>query len=148
MRAEEALAKRGNRRGDARDGQAGGVGGEERVRREVRQDAREQRSFDFEIFGDGFDDPIALGELGQIVVEVAGSDQRGERGLEECGGLGFGERVESGFAGELPLRAFHALEGDQAGASEFRRWPDARRCASPWFRRRDAARRTSSGFGH
>ena len=48
------------------------------MRREMRHDAREQRGLDFEIFGDGLDDPIAFGELGQIVVEVARSDERGE----------------------------------------------------------------------
>ncbi len=93
MRAEEFfLALDWQCDGDLRDGQAGGVGGEERVRGEMRKHAGEQRGFDFEIFGDGFDDPVAVGELGQIVVEVAGSDERGEGGLKEGGGLGFCER--------------------------------------------------------
>ena len=53
------------------------------------KDAGEQRGFDFEIFGDGFNDPVAAGEFGQIVVEVAGSDERGEGWLKEGGGFGF-----------------------------------------------------------
>ena len=60
-----------------RDGQAGGVGGEQHVRGEMRQDAGEQRGFDFEVFGDGFDDPVAIREFGKIIVEGAGSDERG-----------------------------------------------------------------------
>ncbi len=42
-------------------------------------------------FRDGFNDPVALREQGQIVVEVAGGDERGECGIEEGGGFGFGE---------------------------------------------------------
>ena len=61
---------------------------------EMGQDAGEQRGLDFEVLGDGFDDPVALGELGQVVVEGAGSDEAAQRGLEEGGGLGFGERIE------------------------------------------------------
>ena len=64
------------------DGQAGGVGGEQRLRAEMRKNASQQRGFDFEIFGDGFNDPIALGEFGQVVVEVAGSDEAGKRRLK------------------------------------------------------------------
>ena len=94
VRAEEAVSDRRECGGDLRDGQAGGVGGEKRVRSEVRKDAGKQRGFDFEIFGDGFDDPVALGEFGQIVVEGAGGDERGERRLKKGGGLGFGEGGE------------------------------------------------------
>ena len=53
------------------------------MRGEMRKDASQQRGFDFEIFGDGFNDPVALGELGQIVVEVAGSDEADEGWLKE-----------------------------------------------------------------
>ena len=78
------------------------------MRGEMGQDASQQRGFDFEVFGDGFNDPVALGEFGQVVVEVAGSDEGGERRLEEGGGLGFGERIEGG-AGQLAARRFRAL---------------------------------------
>ncbi len=60
------------------------------------QNAGEQRGFDFEILGDGFNDPVAVGELGQIVVEVAGGDERGLRRLIEGRGLGFGESSDCG----------------------------------------------------
>ena len=79
----------GNAEAICDDGQAGGVGGEERVRSEMREDAGEQRGFDFEILGDGFNDPVAAGELGQIVVKVAGSDERGAGWLKEGGRFGF-----------------------------------------------------------
>ena len=64
------------------------------VRGEMGNDAGQQGGFDGEIFGDGLDDPVALGEFGQIVVEVAGSDERGARGFIEGSGFGFGEGVE------------------------------------------------------
>ena len=64
--------------GNLRYGQAGGVGGKQRVRGEMRHDAREQRRFDFKIFGDGFNDPVAFREAGQIFVEVAGGDEANE----------------------------------------------------------------------
>ncbi len=63
MRAEEAVAVAGEGLRDAADGQAGGVGRQQRLGRQVRQDARQQRGFDFEILGDGFDDPVAVGQL-------------------------------------------------------------------------------------
>ena len=122
VRAEEAVSGLdGQCRGDVRYGQAGGVGGEERVRGEMREDAGEQRGFDFEIFGDSFNDPVAPGEFGQVVVEVAGSDERGERGLKEGGGLGFGESVE-GRAAAAPRCLWREIEEEHgdSGVGEMR----------------------------
>jgi hypothetical protein len=31
-------------------------------------------AFDLQIFGDGFDDPVNLGELGQVIFEIASVD--------------------------------------------------------------------------
>ena len=49
---------------------------EERCAPRCGLNARKQRRLDFEIFGDGFNDPIALREPGQVIVEVAGRDER------------------------------------------------------------------------
>src|ERR1039458_9479231 len=66
------------------------------MRGEMRHDAGKQGSLDFEVFGDSFDDPVALREFGKVVVERAGSDERGARRVEKSCGLGFCERIESG----------------------------------------------------
>ena len=60
----------------------------------MRQDAGQERSFYREVFGDGFNDPVAAGELGQVVVEVAGSDEAGQGGLEEGCRLGLEQRFD------------------------------------------------------
>ncbi len=116
---KKRLRKCGNSGGDLCDGQAGGVGGEERVRRKMRQDAREQRRLDFEIFGDSFDDPVALRELGQIVVEVAGSDEPDERRLKECCRLGFCESVEGSLRERTPgaSRLWRKVEQERGDSS-------------------------------
>ncbi len=72
---------------DLGDRQAGGVGGEQRIGAEVRGNAGEQRVLDGQVFSDGFDDPVAGGELGEVVVEVAGGDAGGVGGIVEGGGF-------------------------------------------------------------
>ena len=59
-------------------------------------DAIEQLALDFEIFGDGFDDPIGFGAPGEIVFEIADGDARGDRGREEGGGAGLEGGVQAG----------------------------------------------------
>ncbi len=60
------------------DGQAAGVGGEDGVGAAVLRDLFEQSALDVEVLGDGFDDPVAVGDQGEIVVEVAdGEEARG-----------------------------------------------------------------------
>ena len=59
---------------------------------------------DGEVFGHGFNDPVALSELRQVIFKVAGSNAGGERGIEKCGGPGFGECFKGG-EGEAVARA-------------------------------------------
>ena len=72
MRAGPVLLKFGGELGgDLADGQAGGIGGDDGAGAAMGGDAIEQLALDFEIFGDGFDDPIGFGAPGEIVVEIA-----------------------------------------------------------------------------
>ena len=50
---------------------AAGVGGEDRIGFASGFDFAPQRTLDLEIFDDGFDNPIAVRELREIVLEVA-----------------------------------------------------------------------------
>ena len=61
--------------GDLGDGQAAGVGGDDGSRLADGVDLAQQLALDVEVFDDGFDDPVDLGELLQIVFEVADGDQ-------------------------------------------------------------------------
>ena len=97
MRAGPMLLKfGGGAGGDLADGQAGGVGGDDGAGAANGGDAIEELALDFEIFGDGFDDPIGFGAPGEIVVEIADGDARGDRGREEGGGAGFEGGVQAG----------------------------------------------------
>src|SRR5206468_3507698 len=55
-----------------------------------------EATFDFEIFGDDFDDPVGVGDAREIVFEIADGNFGGERGGEESGRLGFFGAVEAG----------------------------------------------------
>ena len=82
MRAEKAPANARRHAGcDRRDRQATGVGGENGVRLEVRDDLLEQSLLDGEVLGDGFDHPIAIRQQRQIVVEVTHADACRVRGV-------------------------------------------------------------------
>ena len=59
-------------------------------------DLVEQGALDVEVLGDGFDDPVAVGDEGEVVVEVAEGDEAGGVGGEEGRGLGFLQAVEGG----------------------------------------------------
>ena len=48
--------------------------------RQVGHDAFQEGALDFEILGHGFDHPIALAQLGEVVFEVAGGDEGGRPG--------------------------------------------------------------------
>ena len=54
---------------------------------------RSKLALDLQVFDDGLDDPVNLGELLQIVFKVADGDQARQRRLEEGGGL----RLHRGF---------------------------------------------------
>jgi len=46
--------------------------------RKMGDHPRQQSRLDGQVLGDSFDDPIALGEFGQVVLKVAGSNERGQ----------------------------------------------------------------------
>ena len=76
MRAQEMLAElRGETFGDGGQRNAAGVGGEDGARLAVLQHSLDQGALDFEVLGDGFDDPVAVPYLGEVVLEVAWGDQ-------------------------------------------------------------------------
>ena len=54
-----------------RDGQARGVRRDDGVRREQRLELLEQRALDVEILDDDLDDEVALGGVGEVVLDVA-----------------------------------------------------------------------------
>ena len=66
---------------------------------EMRSDLLDQRLLDGEIFGDGFDHPIAFFQSLQVVFKVAGRDQRGAGCVVECSGLGL-EQICDGICGD------------------------------------------------
>ena len=101
MHAEEAVMPPVESGGNLLQRQAGGVGGEQRIRRQMRHDAVEQRRLDGQILSHRLDDPVAAGQLGQIVLKVARSNQspkgrlieRCRPALEQCTKRGFGKRL-------------------------------------------------------
>ena len=80
MRSERVRAER--RRpafDDGRDRDARRVGADDRMRRAIAVDAREERLLDVEPFDDGFDDPVGGRDARQVVVEAAGADRATRR---------------------------------------------------------------------
>ena len=66
--------------GDGSDWKAAGVGGQDGVAFQMGRDARQQGLFDVQIFGDGFDDPVAVRSWARSIVEVAEAILRGGAG--------------------------------------------------------------------
>ena len=94
VRAEKMLAEFGRIAfGDLRQRNAAGVGGDDGAGRAMRDHPVVERALDGEVFGDGFDDPVAVCDLREVVVEVAGGDEAGGFGNEERGRAAF----ERGF---------------------------------------------------
>ena len=81
---------------DFRDRQTAGVRGDDGAGLANLFDLAQQAALDLEVFDDGFDDPVDIGELVEIVFEVADGDQARERWLEEGGGLGLHRGFETG----------------------------------------------------
>jgi hypothetical protein len=82
--------------GDLGDGEPGSVGGHDGPRTAVRGHAFEKALLDFEIFGDGFDDPIGVGAPGEMIFKVAEGDAGRGGGAEKGGGAGFEGGFEAG----------------------------------------------------
>ena len=81
---------------DLADGQAGSVGGYDGAGAAMRRYAIEEFALDFEIFGDGFDDPVGFGAAREIVFEIADGDAVSGGWREECGGARFERGFEAG----------------------------------------------------
>ena len=64
----------------------------------MRHCVRQQSRLDGQVLRHGLNHPVAAGQLRQIVLEVAGGNQRRERGLIESSRFGLGQLVESGFS--------------------------------------------------
>ncbi len=81
---------------DLVDGEAGGVGGGDGAGAAMDADTFEEGALDVEVFGDDLDDPVAVGDEAQVVVEVADSEEAGGVGGVEGGGFGLLEGFEGG----------------------------------------------------
>ncbi len=105
MGAEEMAAEFGFEAfGDLGEGDAAGIGGDDGAGRAQGGDAAPERAFDFEIFGDGFEDPLAASDAAEIVFEVAGGDEiLGGLGEEADGPL-FGGALDAGESSGVALR--------------------------------------------
>ena len=106
---------------------------------------RQQRGLDLEIFGHGLDDPVARGDFGQVVVEGAGSDERGAaRARKSAAGLDLGSASRAtrrGGCGSLLLAGPRSRSS--MGIPALARWAAMREPMVP--APSTAARRTSSG---
>ena len=85
--------------GDERERDAAGIGGDDGTGATDLGDAGPEGAFDVEFFGDGFNDPVALGEFSEIVFEVAGRNERRKRVSEEAAGATFPGGFEAFFRG-------------------------------------------------
>jgi hypothetical protein len=74
---------------DLVDGQAGSIGGYNSAGAAMRSYAVEEFALDFEIFGNGFDDPVGFGAAREIVLEIADGDAVSDGRREKCGGARF-----------------------------------------------------------
>ena len=101
-RVEEVRAKPGPAEvvgesfGNFADGEAAGVGGDDGARLADGFYFSQEGALQVEVFDDGLDDPVDVGEFLQVVFEIADGDESGERRFHEGGGLGFLGGVESG----------------------------------------------------
>jgi len=101
MGSEESLLCCGDHSADLGNWQSRRVGREHCVRSQVRQYARKQRSFDFEVFGNRLNYPVALRNAGQIAIEGSRRNQPRIRRLIKRGGPGLAQSLKS------PARRFH-----------------------------------------
>ena len=104
--------------------QAGGVGGDDGPGLADGFDAGEEAALDFQIFGDGFDDPVRLAAPGDVVFKITGSDQARVVGREECGGTRFfggfqaGEDDAIAHGAAFQRQTFALFRGSEAGGND------------------------------
>ncbi len=95
--AEKVMAELGIEAvGDLGERNAAGVGGEDGAGGAEGGDALPEGALDFEILGDGLNDPFAASDAAEIVFEVAGSDERFGGVREEGDGALFGGALDAG----------------------------------------------------
>lgn len=82
--------------GDGMHGKSAGVGGDDGAGLAHGFYLAEQSALEFEVFDDGFDDPVALGEETEMILEVSGGDQAGESRFHESSRLGLASGVQTG----------------------------------------------------
>ena len=125
VRAQPALPEPlGASLGDGAQRNAGRVGADDRVARDVRFDAREQRLLDVEPFDDRFDDPVGRRQSPEVLVEAAGETRRCVCAVKNG----------SGFSAASPargLRARPSARDVEQQHRERRRWRGVRRSARP-----------------
>jgi hypothetical protein len=141
---EEAFPVRSQPCGDLRNRQAGGVGGKHGMGRKMGHNARQQGRLDGQILGHGLYHPVALGQLRQVVVEVAGRDERGQCWLIEGGRLGLPRASIAASASRLrgPSPA-GTISSSSVGMPALARWAAMREPMVP--APSTAARRTRNG---
>ena len=88
---------------DLVDRQAAGVAGDDRVGAAMLLHLVEQRPFDLQVLGDDFDDPVAVGNQSEIIVEVADRDQPRAVGRIEGRGLRLLQSIERSEDDLVPL---------------------------------------------
>ncbi len=81
---------------DLADGQAAGVSGDDGSGLADGFHLLQQRPLKVEVLDYGFDDPVDVGELLEVIFEIADGDEAGERRFHEGGRFGFPGGVESG----------------------------------------------------
>ena len=97
MRPEPVAAKiLAEALGDAGHGQAAGVGGDDAAGLAHGFNFLEQAALDLQVLGDGFDDPIGVGQQLQVVIKIADGDQPFQSFFKECCRLGFDGCIQSG----------------------------------------------------
>jgi len=109
--------------GDFGERDAAGVGGQDRAGFVTRGYLAPQGAFGIQVFDDGFDDPVAIGELVEIVLEISGLDESGlfideessrlllQRGLEAL----LRGRGAMGASGDIQEKRRNARIGEMRG---------------------------------
>ena len=73
--------------GDTGQWNAAGVAGEDRAGRAHRFDFRQQMALDVEVLSDCFEDPVAVANGAEVILEIAGLNEAGRGRSEERGGF-------------------------------------------------------------
>jgi hypothetical protein len=94
--------------GDGMYRQSAGIGGNNGSWPAHRLYLAQQSPLQIHIFHHGLDDPIALHQQAEMILEVAGGDQARQPRLHECGRSGLARSIQSSFGNAVP-------PGDRSG---------------------------------